>query len=34
MYRAENAIAVEERNVNGKVFQTGVFDLVLERAAK
>ena len=31
MYRAENAIAVEERNVNGKVFQTGVFDLVLER---
>lgn len=34
MYRAENAIAVEERNVNGKVFQTGVFDLVLERAGK
>ena len=34
MYRAENAIVVEERNVNGNVFQTGVFDLVLERAAK
>ena len=34
MYRMENAIAVDERNVNGKVFQTGVFDLVLERAAK
>jgi protocatechuate 3,4-dioxygenase beta subunit len=30
MYRAENAIAVEERSVNGKVFQTGVFDVVLE----
>jgi catechol 1,2-dioxygenase len=34
MYRVENAIAVEDRNVNGKTFQTGVFDLVLERAAK
>ncbi len=34
MYRAENAIVVEERTVNGKVFQTGVFDIVLERAAK
>ena len=34
MYRVENAITVEERNVNGKVFQTGAFDLVLERAAK
>ena len=34
MYRAENAMSVEERTVNGKVFQTGVFDLVLERAAK
>ena len=31
MYRAENAIAVEERVVNGKAFQTGVFDVVLER---
>jgi protocatechuate 3,4-dioxygenase beta subunit len=31
MYRTENAIAVEERTVNGKVFQTGVFDVVLER---
>ena len=31
MYRAENAIAVEERTANGKVFQTGVFDIVLER---
>jgi len=34
MYRIENAITVEERNVNGKTFQTGVFDIVLERAAK
>ena len=34
MYRAENAIVVEERNVNGKGFQTGVFDVVLDRAAK
>jgi protocatechuate 3,4-dioxygenase beta subunit len=34
MYRIENAIAVEQRNVNGKVFETGVFDLVLERASK
>ena len=31
MYRGENAIAVEDRTVNGKVFQTGVFDIVLER---
>ena len=31
MYRAENAITVEEHTVNGKVFQTGVFDVVLER---
>lgn len=31
MYRAENAIAFEERKVNGQVFQTGVFDIVLER---
>ncbi len=30
MFRGENAIAVEERTVNGKVFQTGVFDVVLE----
>ena len=30
MYRAENAIVVEERSLNGKVFQTGVFDIVLE----
>lgn len=30
MYRAENAIVVEERTVNGKTFQTGVFDVVLE----
>jgi protocatechuate 3,4-dioxygenase beta subunit len=34
MYRIENAIAVEERNVNGQKFQTGVFDIVLERSAK
>jgi catechol 1,2-dioxygenase len=33
MYRAENAIAVEERSVNGKAFQTGVFDVVLEPEA-
>jgi protocatechuate 3,4-dioxygenase beta subunit len=31
MYRLENAIAVEERSVNGKSFQAGVFDVVLER---
>lgn len=31
MYKVENAIAVEERNVNGKMFQTGMFDIVLER---
>jgi protocatechuate 3,4-dioxygenase beta subunit len=30
MYRIENAIAVEQRNVNGKAFETGVFDIVLE----
>jgi len=34
MYRIENAIAAEEHNVNGKVFQTGVFDVVVERATK
>ena len=32
MYRIENAIAVEERTMNGATFQTGVFDIVLERA--
>ena len=31
MYRQENAIAVEEKTVNGKGFQVGVFDVVLER---
>jgi protocatechuate 3,4-dioxygenase beta subunit len=31
MYRIENAIVAEERSVNGKAFQTGVFDVVLER---
>jgi catechol 1,2-dioxygenase len=30
MYKVENAIAVEERSVNGKMFQTGTFDIVLE----
>jgi protocatechuate 3,4-dioxygenase beta subunit len=30
MYRLENAIAVEDKNVNGTKFQTGVFDIVLE----
>ncbi len=30
MYRLENAIVVEDRTVNGKAFQTGVFDVVLE----
>jgi protocatechuate 3,4-dioxygenase beta subunit len=34
MYRIENAISPEEHNVNGKVFQTGIFDIVLERAAR
>ncbi|HEY9430160.1 MAG TPA: hypothetical protein VI260_01595 [Blastocatellia bacterium] len=33
MYRAENAIAVEKRTMNGKNFETGVFDIVLERDA-
>jgi protocatechuate 3,4-dioxygenase beta subunit len=33
MYRAENALAVEKRAVNGKSFETGVFDIVLERDA-
>ncbi|HEX6285195.1 MAG TPA: hypothetical protein VFZ71_09985 [Pyrinomonadaceae bacterium] len=31
MYRPENAIAVEAKNVNGTKFETGVFDVVLER---
>lgn len=31
MYRIENAIAVEQRSLNGKSFETGVFDIVLER---
>ncbi len=31
MFRAENAIAVQDHTVNGKTFQTGVFDIVLER---
>jgi catechol 1,2-dioxygenase len=31
MYRVENAIAVEKHSINGKVFETGVFDIVLER---
>ena len=30
MYRVENAIAVEQRTLNGKSFETGVFDVVLE----
>ena len=30
---AENAIAVEKRTMNGKNFETGVFDIVLERDA-
>jgi catechol 1,2-dioxygenase len=34
MYRLENAIAVQEHKVNGQTFQTGVFDIVLERASK
>jgi catechol 1,2-dioxygenase len=34
MYRAENAIAVEKRTINGKAFETGVFDIVLERETK
>jgi protocatechuate 3,4-dioxygenase beta subunit len=31
MYRIENAISVEQRSVNGKTFEAGVFDIVLER---
>jgi len=30
MYRIENAIAAEQRKVNGLSFETGVFDVVLE----
>ena len=33
MYLPENAIAVERHTANGKTFETGVFDIVLERAA-
>ena len=32
MYRLENAIAVEEKKMNGVNFQSGVFDVVLERS--
>ena len=31
MYRLENAIAVEDKKINGMSFQVGVFDVVLER---
>jgi hypothetical protein len=31
MYRPENAIAAERHTLNGKTFETGVFDIVLER---
>ena len=31
MFIANNAIAVEDKNINGTKFQTGVFDIVLER---
>jgi protocatechuate 3,4-dioxygenase beta subunit len=33
MYRVENAIAVEDKKINGTSFQSGVFDIVLEREA-
>jgi protocatechuate 3,4-dioxygenase beta subunit len=33
MYRVENAIAVEDKKINGTRFQSGVFDIVLEREA-
>ncbi|HWN08504.1 MAG TPA: hypothetical protein VNO50_04385 [Pyrinomonadaceae bacterium] len=33
MYLPENAIAPEKRTVNGITFETGVFDIVLEREA-
>lgn len=32
MFRTENAIAVEQRTLNGQKFETGVFDVVLETA--
>jgi protocatechuate 3,4-dioxygenase beta subunit len=32
MYRPENAIAVARHDANGRAYETGVFDLVLERA--
>ena len=32
MFRTENAIAVEQRTMNGQKFETGVFDVVLETA--
>ena len=31
MFRSENAIAVETHTVNGSTFESGVFDIVLER---
>ena len=34
MYRIENAIAVEEKKVNAATFQTGTFDIVLERESE
>jgi protocatechuate 3,4-dioxygenase beta subunit len=34
MYRVENAIAVEDKKVNGVAFQSGVFDVVLERESE
>lgn len=34
MYRPENAIAVEKHTVNGASFESGVFDIVLERESR
>ncbi len=34
MYRVENAMVVEKRTVAGQSFETGVFDIVLERETK
>jgi protocatechuate 3,4-dioxygenase beta subunit len=34
MYRVENAIAFEEKKVNNTTFQSGVFDVVLERESE
>ena len=31
MYKPENAIAVQSRTANGRTFETGLFDIVLER---